>query len=224
MENYTVVIPAFNAAATIDEALESVFRQTVPPERVIVVDDGSTDATAEIVRRWRPQIHCLSQENQGPGAATTRGLAAVATPVAATLDADDIWLAGKSETQLRYLAHTPAAMAVFSRLRPFREPPEGSPVESAVDGWTRTTMMLRMSLFAAVGAIIDPPGRRGEMVDWLARAREAGQRLDLIDEVLAMRRVRKGSLSDGRDPAKDRGYLYAARSALQRRRNAPSSR
>jgi hypothetical protein len=55
------------------------------------------------------------------------------------------------------------------------------------------------------------------MIDWIARAREAGFVLDMIDEVLALRRIRPGSLSYGRDAARDRGYLEVARLAMLRR-------
>jgi hypothetical protein len=79
-------------------------------------------------------------------------------------------------------------------------------------------MMMRTTLFAAVGAILDPPGGRGELVDWIARARETGARLEMLDEVLALRRLRAGSLSAGRSATLDRGYLHVAHAALVRRR------
>jgi hypothetical protein len=85
-------------------------------------------------------------------------------------------------------------------------------------GWTRTTMVIRTDAARKVGPLIDPPGGRGDMVDWIARAREAGLILDMLEEVLARRRVRPGSLSHGRDPALDRGYARVAWLALQRRK------
>ncbi|RWF52772.1 MAG: glycosyltransferase family 2 protein, partial [Mesorhizobium sp.] len=60
-------------------------------------------------------------------------------------------------------------------------------------------------------------GGRGEMIDWIARVREAGFALDMLDEVLALRRIRPGSLSYGRDAARDRGYLEVVRAAMLRR-------
>jgi hypothetical protein len=57
------------------------------------------------------------------------------------------------------------------------------------------------------------------MIDWIARAREAGLALDMLDEALALRRIRPGSLSYGRDAARDRGYLEVARLAMLRARN-----
>ena len=79
-------------------------------------------------------------------------------------------------------------------------------------------MTIRRAVFETTGNVIDPPGMRGEMIDWIARARDAGFQLTMMPEVLAKRRVLAGSLSDRRDPAKDRGYAFAARAALLRKR------
>lgn len=77
-------------------------------------------------------------------------------------------------------------------------------------------MVIRKEVAATVGPIMDPVGGRGDMVDWIARAREAGFRLDMLDDVLALRRIRPESMSYGRDN-RDRGYLQVARQAMLRR-------
>ncbi|RUU74082.1 glycosyltransferase family 2 protein, partial [Mesorhizobium sp. M7A.T.Ca.TU.009.01.3.1] len=103
MAAYGVVIPAFNAAATIGAALNSVLAQTARAEAIVVVDDGSTDDTVAVIDAMNLPVTVLRQDNAGPGSATTRGIAALATPLIATLDADDLWLADKIEKQLAYL-------------------------------------------------------------------------------------------------------------------------
>ena len=90
--SYSVVIPAYNAAATIGQAVQSILDQTVRPQEIIVVDDGSTDGTAAAVAGMGSEITLISQDNRGPGAATTAGFGRVVTPFVATLDADDLWL------------------------------------------------------------------------------------------------------------------------------------
>lgn len=100
-----VVIPAYNAERTIGEALDSVAAQTVPPERVIVVDDGSSDATAAKVRSFAAshpglEVLCLQQANAGLAAARNRGLELARATFVALLDADDAWLPQKLERQL----------------------------------------------------------------------------------------------------------------------------
>lgn len=99
-----VVIPAYNAAAYIEKTLASVVAQTLPPERIIVVDDGSTDATVDIVRRFAAEratmaIECVSQPNSGVSAARNRGLELVRADFVALVDADDVWLPTKLEKQ-----------------------------------------------------------------------------------------------------------------------------
>jgi hypothetical protein len=81
-------------------------------------------------------------------------------------------------------------------------------------------MMMRTDCALRIGPMIDPPNGkfRGEMIDWLARARELGIRLELMPEALALRRVIPGSLSYGRDE-RDYGYLHVVKAALDRRRS-----
>jgi GT2 family glycosyltransferase len=95
----SVVIPAFNAASTIRSAVASTLRQTLPVLEVIVVDDGSTDATAQIVgAQSDPRVHLISQANGGPSAARNAGIAAARGEWVAFLDSDDLWLPRYVET------------------------------------------------------------------------------------------------------------------------------
>lgn len=219
MSGYGVVIPAFNASGTIAETLRSVATQTVRPDLVVIVDDGSTDDLASAISGTDLPVQLMRQANAGPGSATTRGIAALSTPLIATLDADDLWLPDKIERQLAHLERSPATSGVFCHWRNFRNDQPDMPQAETVPGWSRTTMMIRREVADTVGPIVDPPGGRGEMIDWIARAREAGLALDMLDEALALRRIRPGSLSYGRDAARDRGYLEVARLAMLRARN-----
>jgi glycosyltransferase involved in cell wall biosynthesis len=217
MADYGVVIPAFNAASTITETVNSVLAQTVTPDAIVVVDDGSTDETVAVIHAMNLPVTVLRQENAGPGSATTRGFAALSTLFVATLDADDLWLPNKIEKQLRHLGQFPQISGVFTHLRSFRDDRVDRPDLALVPGWSRSTMVIRREVVDTVGPILDPPGGRGEMIDWIARVREAGLALAMLDEALALRRIRPGSLSYGRDFARDRGYLEVARLAMRRR-------
>jgi glycosyltransferase involved in cell wall biosynthesis len=211
---YTVVIPAYNAAGTIAEAIRSVLAQTVPPERVIVVDDGSSDDTAAAVRSFGGIVDLLQQANAGPGSATTRGFRAVRSPLIATLDADDLWVRDKMERQLAALDE---AAASFAYLQDFIGDPETGRRGAPYAGWTRTTMLVRTAVAHAVGPVIDPVGA-GDMVDWIARLRETGRAVAMLPEVLAWRRVHPASMTYGRRRQNTEGYLQVARAALLRRR------
>ena len=107
----SVVIPAWQAAATIGRALASIGTQTATPGEVIVVDDGSTDGTAAAAQTavgllGGSPLCVLTQTNAGAGAARNRGIEAAQGRLLAFLDADDEWLPGKLERSIERLNAT----------------------------------------------------------------------------------------------------------------------
>ena len=103
----SVVIPTFNCAAYLEEALRSVLAQTHPAREIIVVDDGSTDATASVVASFGAAVSYVFQANAGVAAARNAGMARARGDYIAFLDADDYWAPDKLETQLRLMAACP---------------------------------------------------------------------------------------------------------------------
>lgn len=100
-----VVIPAFNAARYINETLESVALQGDVVQSIIIVNDGSTDNTTQIIDAFSQKhphltVHLIHQENQGLACARNTGIKATSAPYIALLDADDVWLAHKLSAQL----------------------------------------------------------------------------------------------------------------------------
>lgn len=110
-ETVSVIIPVFNGSSTLAAAIESVRRQTYPDHEIIVVDDGSTDGTAEIAKAFS-DVRYIRQENRGVGAARNRGVAEARGQYVAFLDADDLWLRKKLEIQLEILRVEPGIDAV----------------------------------------------------------------------------------------------------------------
>lgn len=98
-----VVIPAYNGARFLRPAIESALNQTQPPSEIVLVDDGSTDETAEIAGCYS-EITVLRQERAGVAAARNAGAAATTSPILAFLDADDVWRPTKLERQAEVLA------------------------------------------------------------------------------------------------------------------------
>ena len=94
------VIPVFNGERYLGEALESVLAQSYQPLEVIVVDDGSTDETAEVARRYGERVRYVWQPNAGETAARNLGLTAAHGEFIAFLDADDVWDSEKLERQI----------------------------------------------------------------------------------------------------------------------------
>lgn len=103
----SVVIPTFDRASVLPRALDSVVRQTRSPAEVIVVDDGSTDDTAELVERRFPSVRLLRQVNRGVSAARNRGIEASESEWIALLDSDDEWWPRKLERQMSALKERP---------------------------------------------------------------------------------------------------------------------
>jgi glycosyltransferase involved in cell wall biosynthesis len=218
---YSVIIPAYNAENTIAEAVASVLAQTRPPAEILVVDDGSSDGTAALARGFGRRVRVISKANSGPGSATTAGLNATTCEIVATLDSDDKWLLEKMAVQLDYLASNETCDGVLTHIRTFRDDGMSERANEVHPGWSRTTLAIRRPAALQIGPVVDPQGGRGEMVDWFARARELGLRFDMLDQVLALRRIRPGSLSYGRDDEKDKGYLQVAWLALRRKKAQP---
>jgi glycosyltransferase involved in cell wall biosynthesis len=98
-----IVIPAHNAAGTLSEAIRSVLEQEPPADRLIVVDDGSTDETPAVLEKYRGCFEYLRQPNRGPSAARNTGWRRLDTDAVIFLDADDLLLPGALATRLALL-------------------------------------------------------------------------------------------------------------------------
>jgi glycosyltransferase involved in cell wall biosynthesis len=114
----SVVIPAFNGAEFIGATIESILAQRWPLE-VLVVDDGSTDATPEIVRRLGEPVRYIRQENAGTAAARNRAVAESRGEFIALLDQDDLWVPGKLERQIPRFAEDERIGLVFAGIEFF---------------------------------------------------------------------------------------------------------
>ena len=108
----SVIIPTYNRGWILREAIDSVLTQEFTDYELIVVDDGSTDDTCEILDTYGRQITVLRQSNQGVSAARNRGIAASRAQLIAFLDSDDIWLPQKIDRQVRFFRSNPDALIV----------------------------------------------------------------------------------------------------------------
>lgn len=110
----SVIIPTYNRARLVVEAIESVLRQTAPPREIIVIDDGSTDDTPRAVEAFGDRIMYVRQENWGVGVARNRALAMARGRYLAFLDSDDVWLEFKLELQVAVMERMPEVGFLFS--------------------------------------------------------------------------------------------------------------
>jgi len=217
------VIPAWNAASTIGEALESIARQRPSPDEIIVVDDGSTDGTADAALRAHAGVRVVTQTRSGPAAALNRGIRAGDSSLLAFLDADDCWPAGKLALQLDWLERSPDVDGILGRVETFMCPSVSAEQATRYrlpDGpqpaWLTGALLVKRESFDRVGLFAEDLFI-GHSIDWFDRARAAGLQFTIPEETVLLRRIRPGSHSH-RDSGKNHFYLEMARRALVRRR------
>jgi glycosyltransferase involved in cell wall biosynthesis len=210
----SVIMPAYNTARYIREAIDSVLEQDYPCKELIVIDDGSTDGTVEVLRSYGERITLLQQRNQGSAVARNAGLAAARGEYIAFLDSDDIWLPGRLRLQVDHLMRHPDIGMVYAHWAvwtpeadgEFRPPivENGGDGEAAPgivpdrSGWLYNrllfssllhtiTVMARKDLIARVGNF-DPELKRGQDYDYWLRASRLTE-IHKLDRVLALYRV-----------------------------------
>ncbi len=162
----SAVVPAYNRAATLPEALDSALAQEGVPFEVVVVDDGSTDATPEVLARYGDRIRVHRQANAGQSAAVNRGVEMARGDLVALLDSDDAWLPGKLARQVPMLDSDASAGMLYAAVdfmdaegravpdpRPPRKTPSGGILGALLEGnFIRTpTVLLRRALFLEAG-------------------------------------------------------------------------
>jgi glycosyltransferase involved in cell wall biosynthesis len=191
---------AYNAAEHIGEALESVLAQEWRPLEVVVVDDGSTDATPEIVRGY-PEVVYVNQENQGPSAARNAAVEHSSGEFVANFDSDDLLPPTRVGDQAGYLLAHPEVGAVFGRQEWMNAPDwmVRDSVYGDVDGIPLSSVMFRRNVFFELGGY-DTSFVHGEDMDLLVRMRERGIEYRVVPEIVLYRRYQPSSLTAGRAP------------------------
>ena len=216
------VIPVWNGEPFLADAIESVLRQSYPPLELIVVDDGSTDGTSEVIGTFAGRVRTVRQVNSGHGAARNAGLQLAHGDFIAFLDADDLWHPGKLERQAAAFAEQSDLGLCFSWLRNFSGEPPAWNVEdrdTSVPGYSSVTAMVRRAVFDQVG-IFDPSLRHGGDRDFFMRAAERGIGKRLLDDVLVHRRLHDTNRSRQLSDSSRAEYLRILKASLDRRRNA----
>jgi glycosyltransferase involved in cell wall biosynthesis len=151
----SVVIPAYNAAAFLSETLDSVLAQTYTNLEIIVVDDGSTDATPQLLEKYSDRIRVLRQVNAGQAAARNHGAREARGELLAFLDCDDLWDPDKIARQAALLSRFPSALAVYCDHRTIDA--QGQPMaSSAALGYPRPSGNILRALL--LGPCIVTPG------------------------------------------------------------------
>jgi glycosyltransferase involved in cell wall biosynthesis len=222
----SVITPVYNGAAYLAEALRSVARQTLPALEAIVVDDGSTDHSAEVARAFAKEapfpVRYFRQDNRGAAAARNAGIGLAQGDLLAFLDADDAWLPGKLERQVDCLARHPEAACAICHMHAVVPEGEAWPAERNYEHYATdppayipSALIVRRSTFDRVG-LFDATFRTSEDSDWFFRVRDASLAIAVVPEVLLVRRLRSGSLSQVRNPGSP-NLLRVVRASVRRK-------
>ena len=190
----SVIIPAYNAARFLAEAVASVRAQTVRAAEIIIVDDGSTDGTPAVIAALGAGLRSVCQPQRGAAAARNRGAELAGGEWLAFLDADDLWLPGKLAVQLAWMREHPLSDVVFGH---------GLNFTVAAGGVTRDELprpaflpaaaLLRREYFRR-HARFDETLRQNEALGWYLQLQAAGAALAVVPELVLRRRLHDGNL------------------------------
>lgn len=224
----SVMMPAYNAAPYVGEAIESVLAQDYENTELIVVDDGSDDGTAEIAKRF-PAVRYFFQSNAGNGAARNRAIQEARGELFAFVDADDRMAPGRLMLQKHALDADPTVAMVFGMVREFVSPELDAAARSSIRPpapepmpfLSPNLMLIRRAAFERVGPFSTTLSV-GVTVDWIARASETGLRHTMLPEILLERRLH--TQNNGLRERDSRSqYLQVLRAAMERRRTMSRS-
>jgi glycosyltransferase involved in cell wall biosynthesis len=214
------IVAVYNGAGRLSEALDSILAQDLPPFEVIVVDDGSTDATPDVIRSYGSAIRAFRQPHAGLSAAHNLALGQATGDAVAFLDHDDLWPPNRLSAMARLMQSDDGIDIVAGQVEIVIE---GVPVAGTADRyatahrpWSVQSLLIRRHVFDRVGPF-DTQFKSGMDVDWYIRAREAAIRYELVPEISLICRMHTTNMT--RDlSAMFGGALAAFKGAIDRRR------
>ncbi len=219
----SVIIPVYNGEQFLAEAIESVLAQTYHSYELIIVDDGSTDGTREIALSY-PVVKYVCQTNSGTASARNRGIEIAQADYLAFLDADDLWMPHKLSLQVKAFEADPALEIVSGYVEQFvsaeldqQAAQRFSFHDAPLPGYSPTAILIRRSVINKIGPFHEAR-TRAEAVSWFSDVLEIGQRILILPDVVARRRIhgRNASLIDQGD--NDREIIRILKKSIDRKR------
>lgn len=220
----SIIIPAYNAAAYIGEAIASALAQDWNEREIIIVDDGSTDGLAEAVGGFGARVKVLSGPHQGLAASRNRGISSAVGDYILHLDADDKLRPGAIRTLMAAFGAEPDCDIVAGRLQCFLSPdvPDDVALRLVVPsepqaGHLSGVAIIRSAAVRRLG-MLDPAYHPAADLEWWLRARGAGTRMIMRDDVVLDRRIHGGNMSIIQAGQLSAATLKLVRASLARNR------
>lgn len=227
----SIVIPVYNGEKFLDSVIYHVKNQNYHPIEIIVIDDGSTDKTAEVAAKFQDSIRYVYQENRGPAAARNHGIKIAKGEAIAFLDVDDLWSHDKLQLQACYLAANPSVEIVqglIQQMKLSQITTDGEAIFAAdynpYNYINLGSALYRKSVFERVG-LFDETLKFGEDVDWFIRAWENRIEKVVLEQVTLFYRLHRSNMTLGKNLV-ELGFVKIYKKHLDRcrnRGNLPSS-
>ncbi len=220
-KSLSIIIPAFNAEKYLAAALDSILRQSIVPLEVIIVDNLSTDQTANIARTYAHPMRLMSCARPGAASARNDALKVAKGEWITFLDADDIWSDDTLALFFKTVEENPSLDCVFGAIRNFRDSKDttgGYFSDNALATIMPGATIMRRSAINTIGEF-NEEYIMGSVIEWGFRIHEANIRMQALTEVVLHRRIHKTNVCKiNKDKKKD--YARIVKEALDRRRNA----
>lgn len=214
-----VIIAVYNGEKYLRETLNSLGAQNYPELEIIIVDDGSTDSTAEIAQNYPGTIRYLHQENHGQASAFNLGVRASDADFIGAVDADDLWSLDKLKLQLPPLLAEKKLMMSIGKIRRFWVGSDGEKAYLAPErAMSFLSGLFRRELFDIVG-LLDTGLATHNDFDWFMRARESGGPIHLLNDTVGYYRRHGENISTKTESSQaDAAMLTMLRRSIARRR------
>jgi len=219
----SVIIPVYNCERYLAEAIESALTQTYQPIEVIVINDGSTDGSEDVAKRFVPSVRYYAHPNKGLGATRNRGAELAHGRFLAFLDADDIWVSDKLERQMALFDDDPDLDMVFGYVQQFYSPELEAELAKKIvyagevmKGHIAGTLLIKRDSFFRAG-LFETDWHVGEFIDWFLKAKEQSLKSMMLSDVVMKRRLHDDNMGI-REHKNQTDYVRILKASLDRRR------
>ncbi|MEN8153736.1 MAG: glycosyltransferase [Acidobacteriota bacterium] len=199
----SIIIPVFNSESYVKDAISSVIDQTFKDIEIIVIDDGSTDKSLEIISGFKGIKLIKSETNRGVSHTRNRGIRESRGEYIAFLDSDDFWINEKLDKQIKILLKNRSIEGIYGKFKNFFENGVIIPEYISKQMFLRPefgkvknigTLLTERKVFEKIG-MFNESIRSGEDLDWFIRANDSGVNFKFVPEILMHRRLHGSNLS-----------------------------